>query len=132
MTKNPKWESRIRKADGNAQALMNIQGDFLAAYFAKLQVSAKNVGIPIAKNGVPYPALHKNTQFYLMDLIYHGGNSGDHIRRVESTLTQRNQAAGLAKLKRLPAYKSSGTARRQFLKKALIAHYKAKRAESLR
>jgi len=132
LTQNPKWESRIRKAEGNAQELMNIQGDFLAEYFGKLQASAARVGIPIARENTPYPKAHQFTQFYLMDLMYHGGNSSGHINRVESTLTQRNQEAGLAKLKQLPAYKSSGTARKQFLEKALIAHYKVKRAERMR
>lgn len=132
LTQNPKWAARIRKAEGNAQELMNIQGDFLAEYFGKLQESAARVGSPIARENTPYPAAHKFTQFYLMDLIYHGGNSSGHISRVESTLTQRNQEAGLSKLKQLPAYKSSGTARKQFLEKALIAHYKVKRAERMR
>ena len=132
LTQNPKWESRIRKAEGNAQELMNIQGDFLAEYFGKLQESAARVGSPIARENTPYPAAHKFTQFYLMDLMYHGGNSTDHIKRVESTLAQRNESVGLSKLKQLPAYKSSGAARQQFLEKALIAHYKVKKAERMR
>ena len=132
LTQNPKWESRVRKAEGNAQELMNIQGDFLAEYFGKLQESAARVGVPVAKSGEPYPAAHKFTQFYLMDLMYHGGNSGSHTKKVESTLTQRSESDGLSKLKQLPAYKSSGTARKQFLEKALIAHYKVKQAQRTR
>lgn len=132
LTKNSKWADRIHKAEGNAQELMNIQGDFLAEYFGKLQESAARVGSPIARENTPYPAAHRFTQFYLMDLMYHGGNSGPHTRKVEATLTQRSESAGLAKLKQLPAYKSSGTARKQFLEKALIAHYKVKQAQRTR
>ena len=128
LTKNPKWAARIRKAEGNAQELMNIQGDFLAEYFSKLQESTARVGSPIAKADTPYPTAHRSTQFYLMDLMYHGGNSSTHMRKVESTLTRSSETAGLSELKALPAYKSSNADRRLFLERALTAHYRVRQA----
>lgn len=136
LTQNPKYRKRIEAAAGKPQELMNIQGDFFKNELGKLQQSAARVGIPVARHDRPYPQQHKNTQLYLLDIIYHQGPRSDRVKAMEDTLTQRTHAQGLAKLKQLPAYKSSmskkkdgtfvPTARTRFLESALKQHYEYK------
>ena len=133
LTQNPDYRKRIEAAAGNAQELMNIQGDFMKDRYGKLQQSAARVGIPIARPDRPYPRQHKNTQLYMLDINYHQGTNPDRVKAMEDTLTQKTYAQGLAKLKQLPAYKSSHsktkdgkfvpTARTRFLEAALKQHY---------
>lgn len=126
ISQNPKWAAKINRAAGNPQALMNIQAEFMAEYYKNLQEVAVGVGIPPARQSQPYPAQHKNTQLYLADLLYHGGNSGSHTRKVQDTLNQRTVHAGMQALQALPAYKSSGAQRQKFLEQSLFNHYRVK------
>lgn len=126
ISQNPKWAAKINRAAGNPQALMNVQAEFMTEYFKDLQDVAIGVGIPPARQSQPYPAQHKNTQLYLADLLYHGGNSGSHTKKVKSTLNQRTVHAGMRELQSLPAYKSSGTQRKKFLEQSLFNHYRVK------
>lgn len=133
LTQNPGYRKRIEAAAGNAQELMNIQGDYFKDSLGKLQQSAARVGIPVARHDRPYPRQYKNTQLYMLDIIYHQGPSPSRVKAMEDTLTQRTYEQGLAKLKRLPAYRSSmskkkdgtfvPTARTRFLEAALKQHY---------
>lgn len=121
VTKNPKYRKALQAAEGNAQAIMNVQADFMAEYFKELQSDARKVGIPVATQKM-YPEAHKRTQIYLADLTYHGGNSTRSA--VRSTLTQSTVYKGMAELQRLSAYKSSSADRRKFLEQALFNHYR--------
>lgn len=136
LTKNPDWLPKVKAASGNPQALMNVQAEFMAEYFKDLQDVAVGVGIPPARQSQPYPAQHKRTQLYLADLIYHGGNSRPHIKKVKNTLNQGNVRQGMAELIKLPAFVSSGnpeelkkgiySPRQKFLMQSLLNHYKVK------
>lgn len=126
ISQNPKWAAKINRAAGNPQALMNVQAEFMTEYFKDLQDVAVGVGIPPARQSQPYPAQHKNTQLYLADLLYHGGNSDSHTKKVKSTLNQRTVYAGMRELQALPAYKSSGAQRKKFLEQSLFNHYRVK------
>ncbi len=133
LTQNPDYRKRIEAAAGKPQELMNIQGDFFKDRYGKLQQSAARVGIPIARHDRPYPQQYKNTQLYMLDINYHQGTSPSRVKAMEATLTQKTYEQGLAKLKQLPAYKSSmskgkdrrlmPTARTRFLEAALKQHY---------
>lgn len=100
-----KWDTKIRAASGNAQALVQVQAEFMAENYAVLQEDARAVGIPVATQSA-YPEVNKPTQMYIFDLVYHGGLGTRG--KVRETLTQKDQIAGLQKLMALPAYKSSG------------------------
>lgn len=138
VSENPDYRKRIEAAAGKPQELMNIQGDFLKDRYGKLQESAARVGIPIARANQPYPAQYMHTQVYMLDINYHQGTSPSRVKAMEATLTQDTYAEGLAKLKQLPAYKSSfskkkdgtlvPTARTIYLERTLDAHYKVRKA----
>ena len=115
------WEAKYKDAEGDAQKTINVQSEFNSHHLAGWQDAARKVGIPVATQAA-YPKQHEDTQIFLADIAYHGGNFKPAI----TALTQRDVIAGRAVLHNTSAYRDSSKVRKQFLDKALNQHYQNK------
>lgn len=100
---HPKWKQRAIAAQGNPQAILNLQAEFMAENMRDQQAVAKSLGIPVA-TASPYNSRFVSAQILLADYKWHNGN----YSTIKDIMSQPNYTSALAKMRKSAAYTHAG------------------------
>lgn len=96
---NPAYRARAEAANGNPQAIMDLQAEFSAKAYKNNQAAAARVGIPVATTG-DYDSRYVTSQLLLADMSWHSGNT----KSFEKVLSQPTYQQAIATLKQTREY----------------------------
>lgn len=100
---NSKWRAKAVAAQGNPQAIMDLQGEFTAAAFKSNQKAADEVGMPVASTG-GYDSRYVTSQLLIADMTWHSGNT----RSIVKVLQQPTYQQAITELKKTREYQHAG------------------------
>lgn len=119
---HPHLKQKAMNAQGNPQAIMNLQAEFMAENMKDQQRVAAKLGIPVATRK-PYDMRYISAQMLLADYKWHNGN----YNAITSIMSQPTYAQALAAMRKSAAYTHAGddhrrnVARRNMLRDYFIA-----------
>lgn len=96
---HPKWKQKFQAAQGNPQALLNLQAEFMSQNMKDQQVVAKSLGIPVATNK-PYNPQFISAQLLLADYKWHNGN----YNTIKLIMQEPTYSKALARMRKSAAY----------------------------
>lgn len=100
---NSKWRAKAVAAQGNPQAIMDLQGEFTAVAFKSNQEAAAKVGMPVASTG-GYDSRYVTSQLLIADMTWHSGNT----RSIVKVLQQPTYQQAITELKKTREYQHAG------------------------
>lgn len=119
---HPQYKARAQAAQGNPQAILNLQAEFMADNMKDQQAVAKSLGIPVATNS-PYNSRFTSAQILLADYKWHNGN----YSTIKSIMSKPTYGEALAAMRKSAAYTHAGddhrrnVARRNMLRDYYLA-----------
>lgn len=119
---SPRWKEAFTKAQGNPQAILNLQAQFMSEDMAQQQTYAVKVGIPPATQQ-PYDRKYLSSQLLLADYKWHNGN----YNAITKIMNAATYSEALAMMRKSAAYTHAGEdhrrniARRNMLREHFIA-----------
>lgn len=119
---HPTLKAKAQAAQGNPQAILKVQAEFMAENMRDQQAVAKSLGIPVATTA-PYNPRFTSAQLLLADYKWHNGN----YNAISDIMKQPTYAQALAKMRTSAAYTHAdeghrrNVARRNMLRDYFIA-----------
>lgn len=111
-----------KAAQGNAQAMLDVNGKFMQRYYANMNNDLKKVGLP-APSSSAYPAALTPSLMLMYDVKWHAGNTDALVKAMNAPTYKE----GRRRLQALSTYnrKNLGSKRNRFMETALLSHFKA-------
>lgn len=111
-----------RAAQGNAQAMLDVNGKFMQRYYSSMNNDLKKVGLP-APSSSTYPAALTPSLMLMYDVKWHAGNTNALVKAMNAPTYKE----GRRRLQALSTYnrKNLGSKRNRFMETALLSHFKA-------
>lgn len=100
---HPHLKQKAMSAQGNPQAIMNLQAEFMADNMKDQQKVAAKLGIPVATRK-PYDSRYVSAQMLLADYKWHNGN----YDTISSIMSQPTYQQALAAMRKSAAYTHAG------------------------
>ena len=115
---HPQWVERLDAAKGSPAKMSQVIGDFAGEYFKTFPAYVKEAGIP---QTFEFGRRPDAVYIGLADAMWHGGATGakQYAAAIKTASTDLEQAK--RDLMSTAVYKQSGSARRKFLERGLIA-----------
>ena len=109
--------NKARAAQGNPQAIMEVQGEYIARFMSKQQQELAPYGVPpVTKSN--YPKQFIPVQLLAADMAWHSGNYNE-IKRV---LKHKSYNDAVAELRKTAAYTGAGR-ERNARREAMLSQY---------
>lgn len=110
-------------AQGNAQAMLDVNGKFMQRYYANMGKELSQVGIPTPTANA-YPAALTPSLMLMYDVKWHAGTTTALVKAMNAPTYKE----GRRRLQSLSTYnrKNLGSKRNRFMEAALLSHFKAK------
>lgn len=110
-------------AQGNAQAMLDLNGKFMQRYYSTMNKDLQRVGIP-APTANAYPPALTPSLMLMYDVKWHAGNTDALVKAMNAPTYKE----GRRRLQALSTYnkKNLGSKRNRFMETALLSHFKAK------
>lgn len=114
--------SEARAAQGNAQAMLDVNGKFMQKYYSSMNNDLKKVGLPKPSSS-NYPAALTPSLMLMYDVKWHAGNTNALVKAMNAPTYKE----GRRRLQALSTYnrKNLGSKRNRFMETALMSHFKA-------
>lgn len=116
---HPKWKQKFQAAQGNPQALLNLQAEFMSQNMKEQQNVARAIGIPVATNK-PYNPQFVSAQLLLADYKWHNGN----YNTIKLIMQEPTYAKALARMRKSAAYTHADDGhRRNVVRRNMLRDY---------
>lgn len=111
-----------KAAQGNAQAMLDVNGKFMQKYYSSMNNDLQKVGLP-APSSSNYPAALTPSLMLMYDVKWHAGNTNALVKAMNAPTYKE----GRRRLQALSTYnrKKLGSKRNRFMETALLSHFKA-------
>lgn len=111
-----------KAAQGNAQAMLDVNGKFMQRYYSNMNNDLKKVGLP-APTSSAYPAALTPSLMLMYDVKWHAGNTDALVKAMNAPTYKE----GRRRLQALSTYnrKKLDSKRNRFMETALLSHFKA-------
>lgn len=116
---HPHLKQKAMSAQGNPQAIMNLQAEFMADNMKDQQRVAAKLGIPVADRK-PYDSRFTSAQILLADYKWHNGN----YDAISNIMSKPTYAQALAAMRSSRAYTHAGDShRRNIARRNMLRDY---------
>ena len=122
----------VINAKGKPQAMMDVQGQVVQAYYKNFNQELAKVGVPVP-SGAPYAGIWTPSLMLMLDGKWHAGTTGrtgkkKQIKGLADAMNANSYAEGRRIMQGLSTYNRSalGSKRNRFMEAALKSHYKAR------
>lgn len=116
---HPHLKQKAMSAQGNPQAIMNLQAEFMADNMKDQQKVAVKLGIPVATRK-PYDMRYASSQMLLADYKWHNGN----YNTITAIMSQPTYEKALAAMRKSAAYTHAGDDnRRNIARRNMLRDY---------